>query len=544
MQLIELTVDGELRQVEPGTTLSEIAQSSDKAFVSCAVVGEELAELSYRVMKPANIRLLSADEDDEASRVYFRGLVLLMQRAARELYGQADVALEYALNAGVFCRLCGAESTADNVQKLKQKICQYIEEDSSIEKSIWKTSDVLTYFKQTGRADKAQALAYRKHSTHLLYTSGGFSSYYYGIMPSRTGVIKQFDLKPYRDGMMLSYPTPYTYCDVLKDQPKFAQAFDLSQKWADILNASTVADLNHKLESGEFAEFIQINEALHSQQLARLCRDIAARPKTRIILIAGPSSSGKTTFANRLRINMGVYGKKCYVVSLDDYYLERDTRVPDENGKIDFECLEALDLPVLNRDLNNLLAGKQVTLPRYDFESGTRQRGKDVCLKPGEMLIIEGIHGLNKRLTGDIPDETLFKIFLSPLSPLNLDRENIIFPEDIRLLRRLVRDKLSRGRDFLTTLEKWSEVREGEHRYILPYLENADVIFNTTLLYEVSILKKYAYDELKWLKTQSVQARYLYKFLNYFSSSDLERVIPIDSILREFIGGNVFYQDE
>jgi uridine kinase len=358
-------------------------------------------------------------------------------------------------------------------------------------------------------------------------------------MPKSAGYLKGARVHPYDGGLILTYPTPYLEAGTpIIRQPKYGRVFRQAEKWASILGVSYVADLNNLLRNGGIEEFINVNEALHERTIAEIAQTIASQPRVRIVLVAGPSSSGKTTFASRLAVHLKVLGRRCQPISVDDYYKDREDIPLMPDGKPDFECIEALDTEKLSEDLNLLLSGEEARIPRFDFIEGHRCGLVPLRIRD-DILIIEGIHGLNNALTAGVDDAYKFRIFISPLTTLNIDSHSVVIPEDMRLLRRLVRDKRTRGYSFAQTLAIWNSVRHGEYKYILPYQENADVMFNSTLLYEGLILKKYAYSELKSIMPDMEnypEALGLLKFLNYFLTLDDESLVPRQSILREFIG--------
>jgi len=502
-----------------------------------------LRELTERYKDEKEIEFISADKNEEGARTYARGVSFLMFRAVRKLFGnEAKLVIDHALSGGLYCEIEGREDlTALEVIKLEGLMEEYVDEDTNFIYNKVPKDAAIKLFEKDYQEDKVALLRYRPLNYFRFYENEGEINYFYGKMVPSTKYLKDFKLFYYSPGFIVKYPTPYqNETHVLEEEPKLASVFNKAEKWAKVLNVSNVADINKMAKEEKLSEFIKINETLHESQIADIAKDIVNSKNARIILIAGPSSSGKTTFAGRLKIHLQALEKSSYSISLDDYYIDRDDLPVDENGKQDFETIDALDTHLFNENMVSLLEGENTLLPIFSFSKGSReQQGKYLKLKKEELLIVEGIHGLNDELTRLVPHEFKYRIFISPLNTLNLDNHNIVYPEDLRLLRRMVRDKRFRGYNVATTLDMWADVRRGEYKYILPYKENADVIFNSTLIYEPMILKKYAIEDLQKIKKgtkEYLYATHLLKFLNYFSSSDLDDEIPKNSLLREFIG--------
>lgn len=536
-------VNGENRRLKKGT-LEQIfgtLYKHDKKAMA-AIVDGALLELTQTVEKANKIEFLFPGENEEASRIFLRGLLFLLLRAIKHSMGEANLYAEYVLNGGIYCTLdVGTPVTSVQIKVLEEKMKDYVLEGMPFVNENISTDDAISYFKMQNEMDKVRLLSFRPFDFFQMYHYNGCKNYFYGIMPPDATYLDGFSLKKFDKGFIMTFPAPYWVGEQsYKDQPKLKKVFQDAEKFAKILEASKVADLNDLVRSTGLKEFIMVNEALHEKKLSELANNICEREDARIILIAGPSSSGKTTFANRLKIHLRVHGKKCHPISIDDYYLDKDKIPVDEEGKKDLENITAINTKRFNADIISLLKGKETVLSKFDFKEGKSTNAKKLMIGSEDLLIIEGIHGLNEKLSGEIDDKYKYKVFISPLSPLNLDNQNTVFPEDIRLLRRLIRDKLTRGYGFLDTLNIWESVREGEYKYILPYMENADTIFNSSLLYEAAILKKYAYEELNALKSEHIRANYLLKFLNYFISSQDDNEIPKNSILREFIGDSCF----
>jgi len=523
--------------IKPSTTLDRIGKELFPDAI-CAVMDGVLVSLAEEVNAGARINFLSPKSNQQASRVFLRGATFLLYCAARALMPERELMVDYALYGGIFCRI--PNITKDEIAALEKKIYEYIAGDEDFTLRVMPVSDAKKIMLDEGLAAKAALLAYRPFDYYRMYEFDGQKNYFHGIMPKSSGYLDGMRLKAYSNGFILTYPTPYIKSATpITNQPKYSRVFEEAEKWSQVLGAAYVADINDMFRNGNFADFIDVNEALHEKTIAGIAQKIADREGVRIVLIAGPSSSGKTTFAGRLAVHLRAIGKKCRPISVDDYYKNREDIPYDENGKRDFETIEALDVEKLNEDLKKLLACEVAHMPRYDFVTGERKPETVPLCIDSDILIIEGIHGLNDALTESIPHDMKFKVFVSPLTTLNIDEHNVVFPDDLRLIRRLTRDIRTRGFSFEQTFSVWDSVRRGEYKYILPYQETADEMFNSTLFYEPLVLKNHCYSELLKFKPDMQyypEAQSLLKFLNYVLSFNDESVIPVKSILREFIG--------
>lgn len=522
---------------EKGTRLWQLAEQAGVKDVVCALMNGRIVSLADEPEPGAEVRFLSPRDSEEASRVFLRGATFLLYRAARELFPERTLIVEHMLCGGLYCEL--TDMQPGDAALLQRRMDELIAADEDFVLTKMPVEQARKIMLEEGLASKAALLEYRPFNFYRLYAFGPFHNYFHGIMPKSAGYLKGVRVHPYDGGLILTYPTPYLEAGTpIIRQPKYGRVFRQAEKWASILGVSYVADLNNLLRNGGVEEFINVNEALHERTIAEIAQTIASQPRVRIVLVAGPSSSGKTTFASRLAVHLKVLGRRCQPISVDDYYKDREDIPLMPDGKPDFECIEALDTEKLSEDLNLLLSGEEARIPRFDFIEGHRCGLVPLRIRD-DILIIEGIHGLNNALTAGVDDAYKFRIFISPLTTLNIDSHSVVIPEDMRLLRRLVRDKRTRGYSFAQTLAIWKSVRHGEYKYILPYQENADVMFNSTLLYEGVILKKYAYSELKSIMPDMEnypEALGLLKFLNYFLTLDDESLVPRQSILREFIG--------
>ena len=487
-------------------------------------------------------------KNEEHRRIYERSARLILLLALREEMPGAKVRFEHSIGRGLYMTVSGGDLTASRVRALEARMHEIVKQDLPITKARWTREAAQAYFAKQGQDDTVRLLRYRPFAHFDVYTCDNLSEYFYGDMAASTGEIAHFALRFYYPGMVLLLPGD----DLNGEAAPFVERTQLMRTYAQanetarILQCETAADLNDIIARGEARTFIRVSEALHERAIAHIAERIIARG-ARVVFVAGPSSSGKTTFANRLSIHLLASGRRPVAISLDNYYRNRVDAPKDENGKPDYECLESIDVPLFNEQLVELLAGRQVELPRYSFKTGEREKeGVPMRVDGDDVLIVEGIHGLNDALSEDIPAELKFRVYVSALAQLNLDDHNRIRATDVRLLRRMVRDQRDRDTSVEGTMAMWDSVRAGEEKYIFPFQERADVMFNTSLLYEIAVLKKYAYPMLCQVPPESehyVRARRLVKFLHYFVDCDAESEIPPTSILREFIGGCTFYTE-
>ena len=486
---------------------------------------------------------------EEGRRVYERSLRFVLLLALKHLFPYQQVRIEYSVGYGVFVRLPGRELHRQDIVKIENEMRRLIDADLPFVKKRWNRQDAIDYFTEEQQPDKVDLLERRSVSYFNMYSIDGMWEYFYGAMTVSTGYVRVFTLFELRGGFVLQLPAgadfdhaaPYVY------RPKHLAVFHQSARWCDILGITNVTDVTKLIETDRLRHFIRVNEALHESALGELAKKISDRYK-RIVLVAGPSSSGKTTFAHRLAIHLQVQGHPTRVLSMDDFYMDRKEIRPDYDGTVDLERPDVLDLPLMEEKINALLAGEQVQLPTFHFNTGTRSFDTPAfTLQPDEVLILEGIHALNPIISSLFPEDEIYRVFASALTVLNLDDHNRIRTTDVRLLRRVVRDHLFRGTSPEATLKMWSSVRNGEEKWIFPYQELADSMFNTALHYELPILKIYADDLLRNIPPESPEyllARRLIKTLNYIPAPDesiLSEIPPL-SLLREFVGGCTLYQ--
>ena len=533
--------------VNSGTKLADIAKMVDGIHpYLVAKIGHQIQELHRSVNRDCEIEFLDITSDN-GYRAYQRTAVFVMIKAAREVLGKdIRVVVEHSINKNYYCEIMENDFvlTSDVLLKIKEKMDELVKSDLEIVKENFLLEDGFNVAEEMHLHDKVQLLGYRTSSSVNFYRLGWFYDYFYGPMAMRTGVLTKFDLLMQDDGFILVFPNqknPKQLSELIS-VAKLTRVFRESNNWARILQIDTVGALNDKICNGESGEIIRVTEALHEKSLAKMADDIHQLGRN-VVLIAGPSSSGKTTFAQRLSVQLRVNGLKPHVISLDDYYVDRDKTPLDKFGVPNFESLYSIDVPKFNEDLQELLAGSTVHLPKYNFLTGKREyKGHFLRLTEGSVLVIEGIHGLNPELTRKVSNDAKFKIFISALTQLNMDDHNRIPAADTRMIRRIVRDSQFRGFDARRTLELWPAVVRGESENIFPFQDEADVIFNSALIYELCVLKPYVMPQLFAIEKSSpefMEARRLLKFLDSFLVI-VETEVPNNSLLREFIGGGCF----
>ena len=488
--------------------------------------------------------------DDEGRRIYERTLQFIFLTAAHRLLPDERVRIRHAFVAGgVYIDLPNVEMTEALAGRLKAEMRAIVDANLPIQKLKVSLEEARTYFAETNQLDRLRILNYRKVPYFTLYRIDGLDDYFYGEMAVNTGVIKVFDLFALETGLILQCPD-WQHLDAtlpFHNSPNLLHTYSRAARWHAILNCENVADLNEMINNRKLREFIRVNEALQERRIGQIAEQFI-ESGARLLLIAGPSSSGKTTFSHRLSIALRTHGLRPVKVSLDDYYINRDQLPKEADGSVDLETIDALDVDLLCDHLPRLLDGETVDLPLFDFVTSSRMsKTHPLMVEHGQPIIIEGIHGLNDRLTATVPADMKFKVYISPLTMLNLDDHNRIRTTDARLLRRIVRDYQFRGTPPEETMDMWPSVRRGEERWIFPFQEQADAMFNSALTYELCIMKKLVYPALLAVAPESPNytlARRLVKFLNYIETADVEDEIPVNSILREFIGGCTFYREE
>ena len=484
--------------------------------------------------------------DPQGREAYMRTAQFVIFLAIETLWPEATAKMSCTVGTGVYFKVTGAEDFS--VEKLRSKIDEIIEADLPLVRRKIPTVDAIAYYEKQGYTDKAKLLRYRKNSTFKIYESGEFRDYFYGEMAPSTSFLRSFDIIPSLEGFIFILPDIKNPDKVstFHDSPNFFSVYTEGKDWGELMGCETVADLNELVKSGKIRELIRVNEALHEKKFSEIADMICARG-AKAVMLAGPSSSGKTTSANRLATQLRVHGKTPILMSLDDYYIDRDQLEPGPDGTVDLEHINTIDTELFGIHLKELFEGKEVELPTFNFKKGKREWcGHKLQLTDRTVIIVEGLHGLNPSLLPEDLDPTLvFRLYVTPLLALNLDDHNRIPSSYLRLLRRTVRDFESRGSSVQKTLSMWDSVRRGEERWIYPYQENADVILNSSTLYELCVIKKHIYPLLLPIDASDDsydQVRAMVKVLNYVLEADVDDEIPPTSIVREFIGGNSFYK--
>jgi uridine kinase len=548
--MVNLNIDGckktyDLKNNTDGIRLSDIAKDFENnysGYISLAVVNNDVQELNTYIKEDSDIKFLDTKNPD-GLRVYTRTLNLVFIMACKCLFKDSRVVIEHSLSNGVYCEIyLGRDITEEDISKIKDKMDKIIAKDYDINKNIYTKKEAIEIFKSIGLDEKAELIKYKENDIVKIYKCNNYIDHFYGYLMPSTGYIKSYDLFKYRNGVILMAASEDDKHIPKKfvPQPKLANIYKEAEKWSNLMGVDKVLSLNKIIEEKKYGEIIRIVEALHEKKIGQIA-DIIKQENKRIILIAAPSSSGKTSFATRLCIHLKVNNLNPVSISLDNYFVDRDKTPLDEFGKLDYESINAINLERFNKDLKDLLEGKKVQLPRYNFITGKSEAGEILQIEKNQPIILEGIHGLNPVLTASIPDDEKFKIYLSALTQLNLDDHNRIPTTDLRLIRRIVRDNQFRGHTAEMTIMGWPSVRRGEEKNIFPYQEEADVMFNTACVYELALLKTYAKPLLEHIGEDSeayIEAKRLLKFLQYFVELDDLSDIPPTAIIREFIGGS------
>ena len=539
------------KEYKKGIALYEIAKEMQPEFdedIILAFVNQKLQELHVKLQNDCELRFVTVDET-VAWKAYVRGIKCMMLKAMYHNIPSEQletVRIEYSMGNAYYCEIKGdAEITDELLEKVKDTMREYVKEDMVFRKYSISTSEASALFEHYKMYDKKKLFEYRRVSNVNIYDLGGFKDYFYGYMPYSTGILKCFHLKKFEKGFMLHIPDIQNPKEegVWTKRPKLFQTLQESKQWGKTMEISTVGALNEAIAQGKISDLILVHEALQEKKIAEMAEMIVESNNKKFVMIAGPSSSGKTTFSHRLSIQLRAHGLKPHPIGLDDYFLDRERTPRDENGNYNFECLEAIDIKQFNTDMVDLLNGKEVELPSFNFKTGKREyKGNVKKLGADDILVIEGIHGLNDALSYALPRESKFKIYISALTQLNIDEHNRIPTTDGRLIRRMVRDARTRGTQAKDTIAMWPSVRRGEEQYIFPFQEDADVMFNSALIYELAVLKQYAEPILFGIPKdceEYVEAKRLLKFLDYFIGVNSEE-IPQNSICREFVGGSIF----
>lgn len=518
---------------------------SPKKIIACKC-NNEVKPLDYEINEGDQVEILDVTSKD-GLMVYIRGALFIMAKAFHELYPDAQVIVNFQLSNSMFCELDNMELTDEMIEKVRSRMQEIVEKDLPITKKELEKEEAKTFFEKENTLRGILQLGNEEKETVTLYFCEDYYNYFYGVMPISTGFIDVLDIKKYKTGFLVRYPNRSNPQELgeFKESKKFLSTLKEYDDINSLMNVKTIYHVNCRVEKDGGKDLILTSEALLEKKIAEIADKIAKKKGLKMVLIAGPSSSGKTTFAKRLGIQLKVNGLKPVTIGTDNYFVERKDTPVDENGEYDFETIEALDLNLFNDHLTRLINGETVEIPTFDFKEGTkRYDGKHfLSLADDEILVIEGIHCLNDKLTASIPKENKFKIYISDLTVLNVDYYNRISTTDTRLVRRIVRDYNYRSYSALDTISRWPSVNNGENKNIFPYQEEADAMFNSSLVYELAVLSKYAIPLLKQIdkdRKEYSEAKRLISFLEYFKVIEDESPIPNNSILREFIGGSVF----
>ena len=550
-QYVNVEINGDVKQYKYDTTLLEIAKDYQKDYpydIILAYRDGKLRELFKTVKYDCKVSFVTT-QDAPGYLAYTRGLTFVMVKAIYQELREAvkKVVVDFSVGNAFYLDVQSDKEITDEIcANIKEKMKKIVESNLPFEKRNIGTDAARKIFFQHKMYDKHNLFKYRRVSKTNIYSLDGFEDYYYGYMPATTGILKYFDVKAYKSGILLVLPskTNPTKVEEFIPREKLFQTLQEASDWGKRMEIETVGSLNETITKGEMNDLMLVQEALQEKKIAEIAEQIIASGKTKFVMIAGPSSSGKTTFSHRLSIQLRAHGLHPHPIAVDDYFVNREETPKDENGEYNYEILEAIDVKQFNEDMTNLLEGKVVELPTFNFKTGRREyKGNVKQLGKDDILVIEGIHGLNDALSYSLPKESKFKIYISALTQLNIDEHNRIPTTDGRLIRRMVRDARTRGTSAKETIAMWRSVRRGEEENIFPYQESADVMFNSALIYELSVLKQYAEPILFGIEEgcpEYVEAKRLLKFLDYFLGVSSENV-PKNSILREFIGGSCFH---
>ena len=549
--MIKVTAGQSIYEVEEGTTLEQLAkqlQKKEEPVILLAYMDGKLTELFTEIKKDCHVRFVTLKEQ-AGYMAYKRTATFIFLKACEDLLGKGEstkIAIDYSIGNSIFCDFSSMERIVDDkfAHSIQKRMEQLYESDLPITKRSLDTDQASRYFDSVGLKGKRELFKFRRESKTNIYSMDGYDNYFYGYMAPSTGYIPIFLVSVYQHGVVLQIPKRKQTEEIVPftPQPKLFHVMQRSREWTKTMGVDTVGALNDEITYGNINHLILLQEGLQEKLLADISDEIVSKNK-RIILIAGPSSSGKTTFSHRLSIQLEIAGLTPHPVSMDDYFLDRELSPRDENGNYNFETIASLDVNLLTKHINQLLNGEEVDVPSYNFVTGKREyHGHKLKIGQKDVLVMEGIHGLNGTLTNEIPEDAKYRIYVSALNQINLDEHNRIPSSDGRLLRRIVRDAMTRGNDARETISRWDSVRKGEEDNIFPYQEEADVMFNSAQVYEIAVLKQYAEPLLFAVPKdcpEYQEAKRLLKFLEYFLNIPSE-AIPKTSLLREFIGGSCF----
>lgn len=549
--MFTVTVHGERMEVAEGTTYAQIAAGYQKEYeglIAVVTANGKIRELFKEVTRDCAVDFFTM-KDDVGYKTYVRTATMLFLKAVYDVFGSEAAQkayVEFSVGHGLYVNTRDRVAVdEENAVKIRKRMRELVENKTPVKKASYPVEEAMELFEAHGMTDKAKLFRYRMSSTVNIYEIEGYYDYYYGYMLPDAGYVKWFELIPYEDGFMLLLPTKShpTSVEPFGERRKLFETMELSQEWGRKAAIETVGDLNDQICNGSMSELILVQEAEQERKIGEIAKEIVSRGNVKFVMIAGPSSSGKTSFSHRLSIQLRTMGKTPHPIALDDYFVDRELTPRDEKGDYNFECLGAIDVRQFNEDMIRLLAGEIVELPTFNFKIGKREyRGNYKQLGADDILVIEGIHGLNEKMSYALPEESKFKIYISALTTLNVDGHNRIPTTDGRLLRRMVRDARTRGSSAQRTLQMWDSVRRGEEENIFPFQEEADAMFNSAMIYELAVLKPFAEPLLFQIPRDApeyYEAKRLLKFLDYFLSVPSES-LPNNSICREFVGGSCF----
>ena len=548
MLLIRCKNNKKVLKVNVGSTLSEVFSASELKMDHgpvCARVNNKVQGMHYRLYNDKDVEFLDM-RSGSGSRTYTRTLFFICCKAINDLYGNVEVRIDIPVSKGYYVHVkLGRDITADDVARIRCRMQEIIDAGTPIRRRMVTAEEAIRLFSEKGDMSKVKLLKGQGKLYTVYYQIDDFIDYFYGALLTSTSEVYLFDLVVYSDGMLLRVPSredPGQLCPMPRQQKMF-DVFKEHHEWQNIIGLRTVGDLNDAVDKGFATDIINVNEALQEKKIARIADQIAARHDVKLVLLAGPSSSGKTTTCKRLSIQLLTCGLKPLQISLDDYFIDRDKTPLDANGEYDYESIHALNIDLINEQFNALFKGEEIELPRYNFQAGKSEKsGKRLKLAPNDIVVVEGIHALNPELTAQIPEQQKFRVYVSALTTILLDEHNYIPTTDNRLLRRIIRDYKYRGVSAQESIHRWPSVRAGEERWIFPYQENADAMFNSAMLYELAVIKQQAEPLLEQVPEnceEYAEAHRLLKFLRYFHAISYRQLAPT-SLLREFLGGSSF----
>ncbi|MBQ9136264.1 MAG: nucleoside kinase [Lachnospiraceae bacterium] len=548
--MVTLVIEGKERQYKSGTTYEEIVKEYQPAYdnqIALVSINGKIRELFKKATKDGRLEFFTW-KDAIGNKTYMRTATMMLMKAVHDVVGAewaAKCRVEFTVGGGYYITVKGLDFTQELIDKLKCRMQELREQEMPLFKRSYSMDEAMELFHEKGMKDKEKLFKYRRSSFINIYEMDGYYDYFYGYSLPHAGYVKYYDLVLYGEGMMLLLPkrkAPDEVPEIPKSELLF-QTLREAEKWGEKVNITTVGDLNDQICAGNISDMILVQEAEQERKIGEIAKEIVRRGNVKFIMIAGPSSSGKTSFSHRLSIQLRTQGMTPHPIGLDDYFVDREKTPRDENGDYNFECLGAIDVEQFNSDMCALLAGETVKMPSFNFKTGKREyKGNTLTLGAEDVLVIEGIHGLNEKMSYALPEESKYKIYISALTSLNIDEHNRIPTTDGRLLRRMVRDARTRGADAKRTIQMWPSVRRGEEENIFPFQESADAMFNSALIYELAVLKQFAEPLLFNIskdEPEYYEAKRLLKFLDYFLGVSSEK-LPNNSICREFVGGSCF----